>query len=295
MTPRFSSFPCMGCATDPELSRFAFSLHVVKESTVGPILNLVDIEPYNGKTYALVYSFSEYTGTCYDEEDCHPTFCVHPVQFKDTCGVEIHTPNGPVPAVQPGTRVTLDTGDNRILSASSGPFETMWFAYNEGCANSRNSCFHLVQLHREVHTVAGSTQMSYILKQDFEVSSAPNDAFYPALDIDNAGNMALIFGLSGSSQFPSLAVSRQDRDGTPNAIQTPATAVSGTSSDTRNSAGATGRICNPCARYGDYFEVAADPVELIWWLAGEYMTVNTTGGSSTPIYSTLIVDFFVRP
>jgi hypothetical protein len=215
------------------------------------------------------------------------------------------------PAAQPaagGTTVGLETGDNRIVSASAAgnPFGptggSLWFAYNEECDNSTNSCFHLVQLRSETRTIGGTdktvgtdfprfTRTMYRLNQDFQVTASPNDVFYPALDVDRDQNLALIFGFSGSSQSPSLAVSRQDYNpGLPpsNSIQPPVTVVLGTSSDITSG----GACTSACSRYGDYFGAAANPVERNWWLAGEWMT---TGPSGNAIYSTWIVPFFVRP
>jgi hypothetical protein len=273
-------------------------------------LKAVVTEQYNGKTYALIYTYSDPLGRCIEDQGCYRVTCgPSPTGVplpSNVCPVEIQTPNGTAPAAQPGTSTTLDTGDNRIWSTSAGgnprvvlPRDTggsLWFAYTEGCYESRNSCFHLVQIRSQTKTAGFDshqfTRTSYKLHQDFQVSAAPNDAFYPALQVDRDQNLALIFGFSGSSQFPSLAVSRQDYNpGFPpsNSILPPATVVSGTSSDTSNS-GPTS--CMPCSRYGDYFGAAANPIERNWWLAGEWMTTDPSGNA---IYSTWIVPFFVRP
>lgn len=238
--------------------------------------------------------------------------------YQDTCGpspsgeflptnmcpVEIHTPISNANADQPGTTFQLAVGDNRITSASAAgdPFfsptgGSLWFAYNEGCGDAeKNSCFHLVQFREQTKAIGIGThkvnKTNYVLHQDFPVTLAPNDVFYPALDVDRDQNMGLIFGFSGSSTFPSLAVSRQDYSpGIPPdpPLQPPATLVSGTTSES-NKTGNCGS--STMCRYGDYFGASANPNERNWWLVGEYMT---TDSSSNPMYSTFIVPFFLRP
>jgi hypothetical protein len=319
-TPRFTSFPCIAspgnpCLTDQVLSHNAFSLTPVGNSRLGdPILKLVDTEPFNGKTYTLIYSISDYLGRCAPNEGCFPSRCaiVLIVPFNNVCPVEIHPPNyipaNPALAAQPGTAVRLDTGDSRITSASVGgdpdspAGASLWFAYNERCDHPHegNSCIHLVQMRYVIGTTGVGTHLHtdvfYQLRADFQVTAAPNDAFYPALDVDRDQNLALIFGFSGPGQFPSIAVSRQDYNplNPQNTIQPPATAVSGTSSDASNSAGMgpTPR-CMVCSRYGDFFGAAANPDEGNSWLAGEYMSIDPT--TNRPIYSTWIVQAFIRP
>ena len=295
-TPRYSSFPCLatspGCTTpntDPALGPRANSLRVVKLNGGNGLLNLVDMEQYNDKTYALIYTISDYRTLCGDHGvDCYQTACGTPpvLLLANVCAVEVHTPIPPpagaciqypnilpscVLAAQPGG-FRLYNGDSRIASASAGgnPYGptggSLWFAYNEWCdsmSNPGRSCIHLVQMRSALTQGGFGThtfyRWQYTLHQDFQVPVIGNDAFDPALDVDRDGNMALTFGFSGPNVFPSLAVSRQDYSPgfpPPNAIQSPATAVVGTSSDTSNSAG-VGPMpqCNLCSRYGDYFGV----------------------------------------
>jgi hypothetical protein len=319
-TPRLSlvANPASLTPADPPTkpTSNAFAVRVV-EDTHEP-LKLVGTEPFNGKSYALIYQYSNYQGGCVENEGCYQVNCgpsPNPNIFLplNVCPVEIETPNTPALADQPGTNINLDTGDNRITSASAAgnprilvPSRdtggSLWFAYNEGCDTEidANSCFHLVKLRSETKTAGFDshqfTRTIYKVHQDRPFTAAPNDVFYPALKVDRDQNLAVIFGTSSSSQFPSLAVSRQDY--TPGAppsepLQPPATVVTGTSSDTSNSAQVgTPPPCTQCSRYGDYFGAAANPAERNWWLAGQWMTSDASGNA---FYSTWIVPYFVRP
>jgi hypothetical protein len=308
MNPRFKDItPKSLNPPDPPNPPTLKSLRIVKD-TFEP-LKAVVMEQYkgNGNTYAIIFTYSNARGGCVDNEACYQDTCGPSPngEFLPTnmCTVEIHTPIPTANADQPGTTFQLATGDNRIQSASAGgnPLVlrdrdtggSLWFAYNEGCGDTeKNSCFRLVKFREQSGPIGvGSHQVNktiYKLQQDFPVTLAPNDVFYPALEVDRDKNMGLIFGFSGSSIFPSLAVSRQDFLGTP-PLQPPATAVSGTVSETNktNNCGSS-TMC----RYGDYFGASANPNERNWWLAGEWMT---TDSSSNPIWSTYIVPFFVRP
>src|SRR5713226_3792735 len=120
-----------------------------------------------------------------------------------------------VGAPQPGTTIVLDTGqvaagpgDARVQSAVW--FQgRLWFTFNDGCVptndNQTRSCFRLTEI--------DTTASPIVVKQDFDVGARGLYFFYPALNFDSTGNLAVVFGYSSATNstccFPSIAVTGQ--------------------------------------------------------------------------------------
>jgi len=159
----------------------------------------------------------------------------------------------PSPAQQLGTSIRVATNDNRILSAvwQNG---RLWLGYNYGCVTGQGSCIRLVEL-----DTATSTKI-----QDFDIGSPGDYLFYPALSIDSAGNLVVVFGRSNSAIYPELRVAWRALTDPPNTLRQSMLVSVGTGPSLS-------------ARYGDYFGAATDPSRpKTIWVAGQ---VGVAGSS----------------
>ena len=170
-------------------------------------------------------------------------------------------------AAQPGTSTTLNTDDNRVESVV-WESNSLWASWNDACVPSGDSatrtCLRLVQA-----TTSGSTATK---NQDFDFAAAGAYYFYPAVT-SFQGSLAVSFGTSSSSVFPSaLATGRASTDPI-NTLQSPATIRAGSVADTST-------------RYGDYFGAATDPSPTsssTFWLESEYRADPTFQNWNTVI------------
>lgn len=174
----------------------------------------------------------------------------------------------PPGGVQPGTTILVDTTrpGSRLLDAAwfKG---NLWFSFDDGCTPSgdtvQRTCFRLVQ-------VATATPS---ITQNFNVNAASTSYYYPAISIDGMGNLAIIFGFSSSTIFPSLAFTEQATTDPAGTVEQPLTLKAGNSTNTSS-------------RYGDYFGAGVDPANpAIVWGDGEYGSTN--GGSWTTFIGAL--------
>lgn len=162
---------------------------------------------------------------------------------------------------QPGTSVGIDTGDSRVQAAlwRSG---TLWVGFNDACqvtgSSSPRACFRVV----EINTSTGS------VLQDFDEGIANADLYYPAFALAPSGDLAIAFGMSSGSLYPSVEVTGQLSTDPAGTLQQPGPLVTGTSS---MSCGG-----NPVCRYGDYFGASPSIGVSGTWVAGEYLGTNAS-------------------
>jgi hypothetical protein len=162
----------------------------------------------------------------------------------------INPMSNPPGALQPGTSTTLNTNDDRVLSAV-WENNNLWFSATDACTpngdTTARSCARLINI-----TTSGTSPPTKI--QDFDYASSGQYFFYPAVSLSQ-GTLVAVYGLSSSTIYPSLLVTGQTPSGT---LQTPLTIKSGTADDLSG-------------RYGDYFGAATDPfASSTFWVAGEY-------------------------
>jgi len=166
---------------------------------------------------------------------------------------EVHiTRMDPPPAApQRGTSAKIDTGDDRVQNARwlNGK---LVFVAGDACRSGK--------------VVAGCARVAQIttatagLDWEKELTlGGGRHLFYPAVELDDAGNFLLAFGYSSGTEFPGIgAVTLQ-----PNGTFSPWTVVAkGTAPQLPWSSG---------ARYGDYFGIGRDPaVANQVWAGAEY-------------------------
>ena len=190
----------------------------------------------------------------------------------NTTALTVSTLGIPPGGVQPGTTSTVNTGDFRVQDAAWF-MEKLWYGLNDACTPSGDtqvrSCVRLGMIDTATSPAT--------VKQDFDFGINGQYLFYPALKIDNNGDLDLVYGYSSSTVFPSLAITSQAVTDPVNSLTQSQTLRSGSAADTST-------------RYGDYFGSGLDPSNpSIVWVAGEYHS-STTGacGSFGSCWSTFI-------
>jgi hypothetical protein len=173
--------------------------------------------------------------------------------------ITIQPTNVPPKAIQPDTIRRLETNDARVLDAEEYR-EKLWFSFNDACIPDGDtqvrSCLRLI----EVDT--NRTAPDAVLN-DFNVAVTDSYLFFPALSVDNDGNLYVVFGTSSSTIYPSLLVSHRLANDSPNSVQQPVVLQPGRGADFSG-------------RYGDYFAVALDPNNPnVFWVAGQYTPEDT--------------------
>jgi hypothetical protein len=169
----------------------------------------------------------------------------------------------PPDATQPPGGIAITTNDDRILDAVwSG--DRLWATANEGCRppgdTASRACGHLF----------GIDTSARRLVADAPVSQVGGNVFFPALSLDENGNVVIVYGVSSSTSFPAVAAVARTVDGT----LTPAVTISAPGFPH------TGR------RYGDYFGAATDPTNpSLVWVAGQIPKLGVPHGWGTVIAS----------
>jgi hypothetical protein len=153
----------------------------------------------------------------------------------------------PPDAQQKGTGTLLATNDNRVDNVVWRSNDLI-YTNSTGCVpngdTTTRSCVRLIS----VDTTTGGTNI------DKNLSKSGQYWFFPAVQVDPSGTIAVAFGRSSSSLFPELDARPSDPSGVLGGRKT---LVAGTAPNT------TGR-------YGDYFAEAIDPLNPTnVWVAGE--------------------------
>jgi hypothetical protein len=153
----------------------------------------------------------------------------------------------------------VDTVDQRVQTGAwfNG---NLWLGFNDACTPTGDTAKHSCARLTEINT--GTTPS---ITQDFDYGALGKDYFFPALRIDNSGNLHIVYGFSSSSIHPSLAVTGQAATDPAGSLAPSVTIKSGNADDY-------------FGRYGDYFGAGLDPSDTgVVWVAGEYH--NTATGS----------------
>ena len=148
---------------------------------------------------------------------------------------------------------TIETNDARIQTAVYYAGK-IWSGFNDACSVdgiTLQACTRLVKVDMPTMSLDIDT---YIAAQDI-------DTYYPAVTMNNIGQLLVILGASGPSSYPSLFVGGDDPWNFAPLIV------------------GSGTISEP--RYGDYFGAGQDPNGQSAWVAGEYGNSELSGSWST--------------
>ena len=231
-----------------------FSVHPVQIMDIVPSSTLYMVSVASGgsgsvKVYAL-------TGEAPFIQVSINTLPIHPI---------IVPPQGQ----QPNRVYMIDTGDARMLDSAIHKGK-LWLTLTDGCRPANDtvtrSCVRLAQLDITNNKVI----------QDFDVGMTHSYLYYPAISIDVAGNLDLIYGMSSSTVPTSLYAAGQTINSTLNTLNSPVNLTLGSGIE-------------QSGRFGDYFAVANDPSNsLRFWVSGEY---NPNPSPSPEYWSTFIGNF----
>jgi hypothetical protein len=228
----------------------AFSVHPVQSLDSNPSAYMVSVGPAPSPTPTPTDHITLYT----INGPCGPSECNLQVQQTN---IPLTFPaTTPPSANQPGHPTSLDTGDGRLLTSASSSGK-IWLGFEDNCPSPSGSgntaCIDLLP-------PSGGTP---VLAQDFDVATTDDsDIYYPALSIDGTGTMHFVFGISSTSQFPSVLLADES-------LSTVLVAATGTFPQT-DSGGIP-------FRYGDYFGASIDPDGSTIWTAGEYVDSQIRG------------------
>jgi hypothetical protein len=183
----------------------------------------------------------------------------------------VKTINMPSQALEPLIGSTINVGDARLLEGAMSGVK-IWLTFNDGCmpAGDRfaRSCVGLIQIDTTKNKVI----------QDFDISSPGTYFYYPAIALDDASNLNIIFGMSSQTIYPSLYIAGQ-KGGIINNTLTQAVNFT------------IGGGVSRSGFYGDYFGIAQDPSAPQYFLvAGEY-NPSAPGMSGIDYWATLIGNF----
>jgi hypothetical protein len=164
----------------------------------------------------------------------------------------------PPAADQPGLPGSIQTNDDRFLTAvwQNG---TLWVDGNDGCTPPGDTavrpCPRLIQV-----STTGPT-----VNQNFDLGSTGNDLYYPAVHVDSAGDMYVVYNISSVSQDVGVRLTGQPAGSAPQFV-VPAQTIQ------------AGQGLYTCAnRWGDYSGSALDPSNpSSVWLAAEYAGASST-------------------
>jgi hypothetical protein len=164
----------------------------------------------------------------------------------------------PPAADQPGLPGSIQTNDDRFLTTV---FENgvIWTVGNDGCTPGGDTavrpCPRLIQL-----STAGPT-----VNQNFDLGATGRDLYYPAVHLDNAGNMYVVYNISSTADDVGVRITGQPAGSAPQVVVTPQTIQPGQG------------LYTCFTRWGDYSGAALDPANPnTVWVAGEYAGASST-------------------
>jgi hypothetical protein len=190
----------------------------------------------------------------------------------------------PPTAVQAGTTVELDTGDDRLLGAV-WEYGRLWTTADDACTINSvpRACGRFIEAD------ASGADAAIVPGEDWDLGLAGDDVAYPAATFDGAGDMVASVSISSASLYPSMAVLGQ-LDGSsngPNFLEEVTTGTTAYYSDTTGCA----YPCVGVARWGDYGGAAYDPSDSHGaWVSAEFATTNAVPAPSNDDWATYIQD-----
>ena len=164
----------------------------------------------------------------------------------------------PPAADQPGLPGSIQTNDDRFLATV---FENglLWTVGNDACTPPGDTavrpCPRLIQL-----STAGA-----VVNQNFDLGATARDLYYPAVHMDTAGNMFLVYNISSTSDYVGVRITGQPAGSAPQVVATPQTIQPGQG------------LYTCFMRWGDYNGAALDPATPnAVWVVGEYAGASST-------------------
>jgi hypothetical protein len=176
----------------------------------------------------------------------------------------------PPRADQPGSPGSIATNDTRFLTAA-WQGGTLWTSANDGCGTV--VCARLVA----VSTSASPPSVTF--SQD--LTSAGGDLYYPAVTMDQSGDMVAVYTVSSTLTYPSVRVIGATLSGSTYTLLSGQTVNSGQNIYSYGSC-----LTSPPCRWGDYSGAAVDPSNPNdVWVTGEYSASNAVVSNNWGTYT----------
>jgi hypothetical protein len=239
-----------------ELVAGAQNVHVAKTATMPQYVSLVPAQSMTATTdqwYAGLNNPSSSVAHIARTVGTPPAN----VTFSEVFTPAIRFLSSPPNAQQKGTGSLVDTGDNRVQTAS-WQSNLIEFPAGESCIPKRDNTTRACARLLVVSTSNGAVMI------DKTIGKRNQYLFYPAARPNSAGTHALAIGRSSTSIFPELDALAVNSAGTASKLKVLQ----------------TGDNSNTTGRYGDYLAVAIDPANPAnAWLAGEIGGHNSFGST----------------
>lgn len=202
------------------------------------------------------------------------TFTGPETQLASDCWPNASVANASTPAN------ALDTLQIRAMAQAQytniGGQESLWVDHtvnrgtfttaNCGGTNSNNATPRWYQLNVTGGTVAANDVQSETYDPD---GSNTFFRFMPALAVDRAGDMAVVYSKSNATTNPQIKYAGRLASDPPNTLgQSEQTLIDGTGSQSGNCGSSA------CIRWGDYSGMALDPNGCEFWMTEEYYATN---------------------
>lgn len=187
----------------------------------------------------------------------------------------------PPDALQSGGGTPIDTGDTRLLNAvyRNG---SLWTAQNILMTFGSGN----VSAVRWAQINVSGWPASVAFTQDATFGADGIWYFYPAVMVDPANNLGMVFARSGATEFASAYYTGRLSSAPANSLQPSALLKAGAAN--YSLVDSLGRN-----RWGDYLGISLDPADASLWMLGEYAVAATAWGTwvgnftliSTPVLS----------
>ena len=161
----------------------------------------------------------------------------------------------PPPAEQPGsgTPPTIDTGDDRFISAVWQDFGKLWVSGNDACTPAGDSnvrcCLRLIEV--------DTTGTTPTVVQNFDAGRVGSYLYHPAVALDVNGDLLVVYTASDVNTFAGIEAVDQPVGAPAATVETPLSVR-------------PGNVTYTGSRWGDYSGAAVDPVAPRVWVVGEY-------------------------
>jgi hypothetical protein len=197
----------------------------------------------------------------------------------DWTSISLSTLTGPFDSTAPASFVqapdtvaaqggnALDTLQPRLMMQNQytriGGVESLWNSHTVQGSSATQAATRYYQV-----TVTGGT-VSATTTQAATHNPDTTSRYMPSVAVDRAGNMALGYTTSSSSQFPSIKYAgRLSSDPVNTLPLTETSLINGTGGQSGSCGG------SPCQRWGDYSAMSLDPDGCTFWYTNEYYAVS---------------------
>lgn len=189
--------------------------------------------------------------------------------------------SSPPTAPQPSPGKALNTDDDRYLGATWLPGGVIWTAGNDACTPPGDTTVRPCMRFDEV-SVSGAPAVL----QDFDAGAKGAAAMYPAVAVDSAGDLGVVYSASSSTEPVSVGTAGQAAGAAPGSLSTgpwletgAGPYVDGTSEPRWGDYSGASAMGSGIWVAGEY---SAQSGTADWGVAGAFLTFGAGGGGAAP-------------